>query len=195
MASLKAEGADVSDFLKGFHKPTTTERLARFELRADVVAAAQAMASDQRTDPQIVQLTTSLTQSETVLRMMDGRHRGERGLLVLTDHRVFFRSRHSDGPVAFSVRLAEIDSIEGFTHKVVGTVRITSAGGTFVVDDILGNQGEVLADEAHEAMRGIFTRLPRDPLEVLSELRGLRDRGEITANEYEARKTELWDGI
>ena len=92
------------------------------------------------------------------------------------------------------MRLAEIDSIEGSTHKVVGTVRITSADGTVVVDDILGNQGEVLADEAHDAMRGIFTR-PRDPLEVLSELRGLRDRGEITANEYEARKSELWDGI
>jgi len=184
----------MADFLRWLHKPTTSERLARFELRADVVAAAQAMASDQRTDPQIVQLTNSLTQSETVLRMMDGRHRGERGLLVLTDHRVFFRSRHSHGPVAFSVRLAEIESIEGSTHKVVGTVRITSADGTVVVDDILGNQGEVLADETHDTMRGVVTR-PRDPLEVLSKLRLLRDRGEITANEYEARKSELWGGI
>jgi hypothetical protein len=184
----------MSDFLKWFHKPTTTERLARFELRADVLAAAQAMASDQRTDPQIVQLPTSLTQSETVLRMMDGRHRAERGLLVLTDQRVFFRPRHSDGPVAFSVRLAEIDSIEGSTHKVVGTVRITSADGTVLVDDILGNQGEVLADETHDAMRGIVTR-PRDPLEELSELRLRRDRGEITASEYEDRKSELWGGI
>jgi len=184
----------MSDFLKWFHKPTIMERLARFELRADVLAAAQAMASDQRTDPQIVQLPTSLNQSETVLRMMDGRHHGERGLLVLTDHRVFFRPRHSDGPVAFSVRLAEIDSIEGSTHRVVGTVRITSADGTVVIDDILGNQGEVLADETHDAMRGIVNR-PRDSLEVLGELRLLRDRGEITASEYEARKSELWDGI
>ena len=184
----------MADFLRWFHKPTTTERLARFELRADVVAAAQVMASDQRTDPQIIQLPTSLTQSETVLRMMDGRHRGERGLLVLTDHRVFFRPRQSDGPVAFSVRLAEIDSIEGSTRRVVGTVRITSADGTVVVDDILGNQGEVLADETQDAMRGIITR-PRDPLEMLGELRLLRDRGEITATEYEDRKSQLWGGI
>jgi hypothetical protein len=185
----------MSEFLQWFRKPTTTERLARFELRADIVAAAQAMVSDRRTDPQIVQLEPSLSETETVLRIMDGRHLGERGLLVLTDQRVFFRSRHSDGPVAFSVRLTEIDSIEGSTHRVVGTVSITSADGHHVVDNILGTQGQMLAAEAHDAMRGVSTRPPRDPLEMLSELRALRDRGEITANEFEARKSELWDGI
>ncbi len=184
----------MSEFLKWFDKPTTAERLARLDLRADILAAAQAMASDQRTDPQIAQLATSLSQTETVLRMMDGRHRGERGLLVLTDQRVFFRSRRSTGPVAFSVWLTEIDSIEGSTHKVVGTVRITSADGHLVIDDILGTQGEMLADEAHDAMRG-RSAPQRDPLDVLSELRVLRDRGEITASEFETRKSELWGGI
>ena len=184
----------MSEFLKWFDKPTTAERLARLDLRADILAAAQAMASDQRTDPQIAQLATSLSQTETVLRMMDGRHRGERGLLVLTDQRVFFRSRHSTGPVAFSVWLAEIDSIEGSTHKVVGTVRITSADGHLMIDDILGTQGEMLADEAREAMLG-RSAPQRDPLEVLGELRVLRDRGEITTSEFETRKSELWGGI
>ncbi|MBA3528831.1 MAG: SHOCT domain-containing protein [Propionibacteriaceae bacterium] len=184
----------MSEFLQWFRKPTTVERLAPFELRADVVAAAHAMVSDRRTDPQIVQLEPSLSESETVLRMMDGRHRGARGLLVLTDQRVFFRSRHSDGPVAFNVRLTEIDSIEGSTHKVVGTVRITSADGQLVVDNILGTQGEMLAEEARDARRWVSTRR-RDPLEVLSELRALRDIGAITADEFETRKSELWGVI
>ncbi len=184
----------MSELARWFRKRTTAERLAPFELRADVIAAAQAMVSDRRTDPQIVQVESSLNETETVLRMVDGRHRGEPGLLVLTDLRVFFRSRRSDGPVAFSVRLSEVDSVEGSTHKVVGTVRVTSADGHFVVNNILGTQGEMLADEANDALRGGFTR-QRDPLEALSELRALRDSGEITANEFEARKSELWGGI
>ena len=187
-------GAHMSEFLQRFLKATTAQRLARFGLRPDVVAAAQAMVSDRRTDPQIVRLETSLTEAETVLRMMDGRHRGERGLLVLTDERVFFRPRRGDDVVAFSVLLSEIDSIEGSTHRVVGTVRITSADGDFVVDNILGTQGEMLADEARGTRRGDSTP-SRDPLELLSELRGLRDSGEITAEEFEARKAELWGGI
>ena len=39
------------------------------------------------------------------------------------------------------MRLSDIESIDGYTHKVVGTVRIRSCDGTVVVDDILGNQG------------------------------------------------------
>ena len=147
-------GAHMSEFLQRFLKTTTAQRLARFGLRPDVVAAAQAMVSDPRTDPQIVQLETSLTEAETVLRMMDGRHRGEPGLLVLTDERVLFRPRRSDDLVGFSVLLSKIDSIEGSTHRVVGTVRITSADGDFVVDNILGTQGEMLADEAGRTRRG-----------------------------------------
>jgi len=183
----------MSDSKRWFRKPTTTERLAPFALRADVVAAAHAMVSDRRTDPQIVRLETMLNDNETVLRMMDARYQRDPGLLVLTDQRVFFRSKRGDGSLAFNVRLSDVSSIVGSTRKVVGTVHISSADGDLVVDNILGTQGELLAEDAHEAMRG---RLPqRDPLEVLGELRALRDRGEITAAEFEVRKSELWDGI
>ena len=184
----------MSGFLHWFRKPTTAERLARFGLRADTIAAAEAMVSDRRTDPQIAALESSLTASETVLRMMDGRYRGDRGLLVLTDRRVFFRSRRSVGPVAFSVRLVDVDSIDGSTRKAVGTVRVTSPDGTVVVDDILGIQGELLAAEASDAIHG-KRRPASDPLTDLAELRVLRDSGIITPDEYAARKAALWDQI
>jgi hypothetical protein len=74
------------------------ERLARYNLRPDVLAAAAAMASDQRSDVHVARLESSLTDSETVLRMMDGRYAGDMGLLVLTSERVLFRSRRSTGP-------------------------------------------------------------------------------------------------
>jgi hypothetical protein len=84
--------------------PRVRERLASYDLRSDVLDAAAAMASDQRSDIYVVRLQSSLTDSETVLRMMDGRHARVMGLLVLTSERILFRSRRRNGP-NFSVPL------------------------------------------------------------------------------------------
>ena len=173
--------------------PTVHERLARYDLRPDVVAAAAVMVSDQRSDIHVARLESSLSGSETVLRMMDGRHTREMGLLVLTSERILFRSRRSTG-TAFSVPLGEVLAIESSTRRVSGTVRVTTPDGTFVVDQILGTQGEMLADEAREAIRG-EARPERDPLEVLAELRALRDSGAISAAEFEIRKSAIWRDI
>jgi hypothetical protein len=169
------------------------ERLAPYDLRPDLVEAAAVMASDQRSDVHVARLESSLSESETVLRLMDGRYAGEMGLLVLTSERILFRSRRSTGP-ALSVPLGEVLAIEGSTRRVSSTVRLTTPDGTFAVDQILGTQGEMLADEAREAIRG-ETRPARDPLQVLAELRALRDSGMISAAEFEIRKSAIWRDI
>ncbi|HZL75676.1 MAG TPA: hypothetical protein VFB83_09895, partial [Propionibacteriaceae bacterium] len=66
--------------------------------------------------------------------------------------------------------------------------------GSLTVDQILGTQGEMLADDAREAIRG-EPRSQRDPLEVLAELRALRDSGMISATEFEIRKSAIWRDI
>jgi hypothetical protein len=170
------------------------ERLAPYNLRPDVLEAAAAMASDQRSDVYVARLEASLTESETVLRMMDARYSGEMGLLVLTSERILFRSRRSTGATAVSVPLQDVIAIEAFTRRVSGTVLITTADGTLTVDQILGTQGEMLADEARDAIRG-QSRPDRDPLEVLAELRALRDSGMISAAEFEIRKSAIWRDI
>jgi Short C-terminal domain len=152
------------------------------------------MASDRRSDVHVARLESSLSDSETVLRMMDGRHGREMGLLVLTSERVLFRSRRSTGQTAFSVPLGQVLAIEGSTRRVSGTVRVTTLDGTFVVDQILGTQGETLANEARMAIRG-ESRPERDPLQVLAELRALRDSGAISAAEFEIRKSAIWRDI
>jgi hypothetical protein len=126
--------------------------------------------------------------------MMDGRYAREMGLLVLTSERILFRSRRSAGRTAFSVPLGDVLAIEGATHRVTGTVRVTTSEGTLTVDQILGRQGEMLAEEAQEAIRG-ETRPERDPLQVLAELRALRDSGMISAAEFEIRKAAIWRDI
>ena len=107
-------------------RPNVRDRLAPYNLRPDVLAAASAMASDQRSDVYVAKLQSSLTDSETVLRMMDARYAREMGLLVLTSERILFRSRRSGGATAFSVLLHDIVAIEAYTRKVSGTVRLTT---------------------------------------------------------------------
>ena len=173
--------------------PRVRERLASYHLRPDVLDAAAAMASDQRSDIYIVRLEAALTDSETVLRMMDGRHARVMGLLVLTSERIHFRSRRSTGP-NFSVPLEEVRAIEAYTRRGTGTVRIITPYGSLTVDQILGRQGEMLADDAQATIRG--EPLPeRDPLRLLAELRALRESGAISAAEFEIRKSAIWREI
>jgi hypothetical protein len=92
------------------------------------------------------------------------------------------------------VPLHEVLTIEGSTRRVSGTVRVITADGTLTIDQILGTQGEMLADDAQEAIRG-EVRPNRDPLQVLAELRALRDSGMISAAEFEIRKSAIWRDI
>lgn len=180
-------------WFKWLRPPTVRERLAPYNLRPDVLEAASAMASDQRSDIHVARLQSDLIDSETVLRMMDGRYTGHMGLLVLTSERILFRSRRSTDP-GFNVSLSQVLAIEAFTRRLSGTVRITTSDGTATVDQILGAQGEMLADEARAAIRG-ESRPARDPLEVLAELRVLRDSGMISVAEFEIRKSAIWRDI
>ena len=173
--------------------PRIRERLASYHLRPDVLNAAAAMASDQRSDIYVVRLEAALTDSETVLRMMDGRHAKVMGLLVLTSERIHFRSRRRAGP-NFSVPLEEVHAIEAYTRRGTGTVRIITLYGSLTVDKILGRQGEMLAADAQATIRG--EPLPeRDPLRQLAKLRVLRDSGAISAAEFEDRKSAIWREI
>src|SRR4029450_10187879 len=111
------------------------------------------MASDQRSDIYVVRLEAALTDSETVLRMMDGRHARGMGLLVLTRERIHFPPRRRTGP-NFSVPLEEILAIEAYTRWGTGTVRIITPYGSLTVDQILGRQGGMLAADARATIRG-----------------------------------------
>jgi len=103
------------------------------------------------------------------------------------------RPRRGTGS-AFSVPLRDIVAIEASTRKVSGTVRVTTLDGSLTIDQILGTQGEMLADDAREAIHGV-SRPDRDPLELLAELRALRDSGVISAAEFEIRKSAIWRDI
>jgi hypothetical protein len=88
------------------------------------------------------------------------------------------------------VPLEEVVAIEAYTGSGTGAVRVITPYGRLTVDQILGRQGEMLADDAQAAVLG--EPLPdRDPLRLLAELRALRDSGVISAAEFEIRKSAI----
>ena len=87
--------------------------------------------------------------------------------------------------------LEEVLAIEAYTRRGTGTVRVITPYGSLTVDQILGRQGEMLADDARATIRG--EPLPeQDPLRLLAELRALRDSDAISAAEFEIRKSTIF---
>ena len=143
---------------------TVRERLAPYQPAPRSPGGGSCHGSDQRSDIQVARLESSLTASETVLRMMDGRYDGAMGLFVLTSERILFAPATAPGRHS-ACRCGKSLPSRPPTRRVSGTVRVTTPDGSLTVDRILGTQGEMLADDAREAIRG-KPRPERDPLEV-----------------------------
>ncbi len=174
-----------------FRGHNSGQRLEGYDLRPDLLAAASQMVTDARSDAFVIELEGLLSDTETVLRVLEGRHLGEMGLLALTSGRVFFRSNKVVGRPDFDVSLSAIVHTEAASERSVGSVQIRTMDAIFTVDQILGNQGDALVAAVLAATGGQPTP-GRDPIEVLAELRALRDCGAITADEFEIRKAALW---
>ena len=177
-----------------FRSHNSSNRLEGYELRPDLLAAATAMVTDTRSDPFVIAIGSVVSETETVLRMLEGRHQREMGLLVLTSARVFFRANKTAGRLEFNLRLPAIAQIEAITERAAGTVRIRSMDAVHVVDQILGTQGDTLVETVRAATDGRPTP-GRDPMALLAELRALRDAGAISLEEFEIRKAALWSEL
>jgi Short C-terminal domain len=151
------------------------------------------MVSDQRSDIYVVRLEFALTDSETVLRIMDGRHARVMGPPVLTSERIHFRSRRRTGPTSACRWRRSVPSRPTPAGAPV-QFRVITPYGSLTVDQILGRQREMLAADAQVTIRG--EPLPeRDPLRLLAKLRALRESGAISAAEFEIRKSAIWREI
>jgi hypothetical protein len=92
------------------------------------------------------------------------------------------------------VPLEEILAIEAYTRRGTGTVCVITPYGSLTVDQILGRQGEMLADDARATICGEPLPEP-DPLRLLAKLRALRDSGAINAAVFEVRKSAIWRDV
>lgn len=137
------------DLKKLFRVPPPEQRVAAMGLRPDLARAAVDVAFDQRFDPEIQQLETCLLETESVVFMVEGRHRRQLGILVLTTGRVLFRPHGARAGQAWIVPLAQICSVDFQVRSMTGRVLIGRVDTPFEVDKILGQ----LAAQFVEAVR------------------------------------------
>ncbi|GGL89938.1 SHOCT domain-containing protein [Nakamurella endophytica] len=184
---------DLGRLFKG---QSPQERLLRAGIRADIAMAAGRMAGDPRSDPTVREVATQLPDDETALRLMEGRYGKVMGLLVLTDRRVlFFGHEYVGGPLA-EVELTSIDRISSGGSVRTGTsVTVTGPDVALTVDRGLALSGEQFAEAVREVRFGSAPVERRDPLEVLAELRVMRDSGRLSEEEFQKQKRRLVDEL
>ena len=182
---------------KWFKMPSLAERLRNQGVREDVVQAAERTAFGRQSDLGLPAMASQLTDSEGVVMIVEARHSGPTGLLVLTSRRLLFTPKASDRPTSTSVDLADVVSVSWRKHRGLGVLEVQTGSGTFVVDQILGNQAEMLGMSVRQGMApppdGPAEH--RDPLEELTQLRALHRAGAISDSEFQIRKHQLFGQI
>jgi hypothetical protein len=177
--------------------PTLAERLRAQGIREDVVQAAERTAFGRQSDRGLPAMATLLTESEGVVALVEGRHAGAIGLLVLTSRRLLFAPKAVDRTTPTSVDLPDVDEVSWRMHRGLGVLELKTGSGSFVVDQILGNQAETLGLSVQQAMAPPpdGPAAHRDPLEELAQLRVLHRAGAISDSEFQIRKHQLFGQI
>jgi len=182
---------------KWFKMPTLTERLRSQGVREDVVQAAERAAFGRQSDQGLPAMATQLTESEGVVMIVEARHLGPTGLLVLTSRRLLFAPKAADRRTPTTVELPDVINVSWRMHRGLGVLEVQTDSGAFVVDQILGNQAETLGKSMQQGMApppdGPAEH--RDPLEELTQLRALHRAGAISDSEFQIRKHELFGQI
>ncbi len=177
--------------------PSLGDRLRSQRVREDLVQAAERTAFGRQTDRGITEVGQLLTDDEGVIALVEGRHAGAIGLLVLTTRRLLFAPKATDRATPTVVDLTDVVSTSSRRHRGLGVLEMTTRSGELVVDQILGTQADSLATAVQQAMNpppdGPAGH--RDPLVELAELRALHQAGVIGDAEFQVRKQQLFGQI
>lgn len=180
-------------FFRWLERPPLAERLRTAGVREDLVEAAERTAFGRPCENEVFALPALLTDDEVVQQLLDGRYGKTDGLLVLTSQRIVFAVKESGPTAALVVDRAEVRSASGQTHRLLGTLTLTTPTGDHVIDQILGTQAETFA--ANLLCPPAPDAQPTDPLVELAELRALHQAGAIGDAEFQIRKRRLFDQI
>jgi hypothetical protein len=134
------------------------------------------------------------------LEVGQGKYRRKLGLVVLTNERLFFLDK---GIVRETVEQFTVPSISSLlVNKKFGgdTLLIRASGGKAEITSMPSGQAEVIIrafrnlEQTNQAMVPALGQAPSsdaDPVAQIERLAALRDKGIISAEEFESKKTEL----
>lgn len=183
------------DLKKLFKIPTAEQRLAGLNLRPDLARAVLRMVSDERSDREIVALAALLTDTESVITVIEGDRARRLGFLALTTERVLHRW-HGAGPgAADEIPLTDISDISDRARGMTGRVVVACPQGRIEVTKILGVQAAQFAQDLRAQLADPGARTVHDPVQELLELRERRAAGAISEGDFQAAKVRLLDEL
>src|SRR6476661_2530518 len=109
---------------KWFKIPSLAERLRSQGVREDVVQAAERTAFGRQADQGLPAMAALLNDSEGVVALVEGRHNGPTGLLVLTSRRLLFAPKAADRLTSTSVDLSDVVSVSWRKHRGLGVLEV-----------------------------------------------------------------------
>ena len=185
-----------------------------FEVADDIAAGVGEDVFDERGLPQAVErlgkagrlfgrkevghVRNLLRFSERVAELGQGQYSGKQGLVVLTNQRLFFFEKSLGSETVEEFALSAISSFS-VSKKMTGeTLQIHASGNNAEIKSMGHGQGDAVASAFRELKRAEMQPHPQaptvhdnDPLLQLERLSALRDKGIVSAEEFEQKKAEL----
>jgi Bacterial PH domain/Short C-terminal domain len=147
---------------------------------------------------EIRHLRNLLYGTELVTELGQGEYEGKQGLLVLTTERLLFFEKSLGSETVEEFPLPSIASMT-VSKKLTGErLVVHSSGNTGEIKGMMHGQAEALVrafrnlkQAQQQPTTASTSAVVEDPLARIEQLAGLRDKGIISAEEFEAKKTEL----
>ena len=179
------------------------------ELRAEYTKIAQKIGDDQFfTKKELDYLPEILNDNEEILAFSSGLMDGNTWLITLTDRRIIFLDKGMIyGLEQTVINLDKINSVSGKTGIFFGEIFIEDGAKERHIDNVWKKTVKPFTNMVMEAIEKHRDNLhaPRvqqqeapavateDPYEKLEKLAGLRDKGIVTQEEFDAAKRKLLD--
>lgn len=138
-----------------------------------------------------------LNSGEVVQELGQGQYAGKLGLVVLTDMRLFFFEKSMGSETVEEFPIAAISSMSTRRKMTGETLVVQAANAKAEIGSMPHGQADALVrafwrvKQALDRSEATSTGAPDDALGQLERLAELRDRGLLSSEEFEAKKTEL----
>ena len=138
--------------------------------------------------------------SERVLELGQGLYDRKQGLVVLTNERLFFFGKSLSSETVEQFSLSSIQSLVVNKKRTGETLAVHALGDKAEITGMMRGQADAIArafrnlkrtDQIMAAATGQAPSSDTDPIAQIERLAALRDKGVISAEEFETKKTEL----
>jgi hypothetical protein len=152
---------------------------------------------------EIKKLVNYLHESESVERMTTGQYGNGRGLVVLTDQRLFFVKDGVMSQKTEDFPMSKVTSIQWSSGMLQGNIVVFASGNKAeikAVDKVDGKEivdliRARLSDQPHATATSTPAPAADDPMEQLRKLGDLRTAGVLSEEEFSVKKAEILSRI